>query len=66
MEKIGALWLKESNKGNKYLTGTVNGKRVVVFKNTKKKSDKSPDYQIFLSGQKEQQESFDNEPDFLI
>ena len=30
------------------------------------KSDKSPDYQVFLSEQKEQQETFDDEPDFLI
>lgn len=44
-DEIGALWLKESAKG-KYLSGTINGERVVVFKNEKKSNEKAPDYRV--------------------
>lgn len=48
-DSIGALWVKTSSKGE-YLTGTVNGVRVVCFKNTKKTSDKQPEWRV-LRGQ---------------
>jgi hypothetical protein len=31
--ELGALWIKESPKGSKFLSGTINGKRVSVWKN---------------------------------
>lgn len=51
--KIGALWLRTSKNGNKYLSGTLEfeGKPVIhisVLKNGSKKLEKHPDYQIFL------------------
>lgn len=45
--EIGALWEKSGAKGT-YLTGTVNGARVVVFRNTDKKSEKSPDWRAYV------------------
>jgi uncharacterized protein (DUF736 family) len=47
-DEIGALWMKPSAKGD-YMTGTINGERVVVFANTKKTSEKSPDWRVLKS-----------------
>lgn len=44
-DEIGALWQKSSARGD-YFTGTVNGQRIVVFANTRKSSDKQPDWRI--------------------
>lgn len=49
MNKIGALWSKTSNKGMNYFSGIINDKQIVIFKVKEKKSEKSPDYEIFLS-----------------
>ena len=37
--EIGALWIKQSSKGE-YMTGTIDGKKVVVFRNNKKTASK--------------------------
>ena len=57
---IGALWLKESKNGNKYMSGVIesedlkiNKMNIVVFKNSKSK-DSHPDYKIFLSEPRQQ------------
>lgn len=59
---IGALWIKTSAKGNKYLSGTItlNGQQVYinVVKNigklTKENANpKWPDWNIYLSTRKE-------------
>jgi uncharacterized protein (DUF736 family) len=51
-KSIGALWLKESKNGNKYMSGVIeiDGKKheIVIFKNTYKQ-EKQPDYKIFAS-----------------
>lgn len=56
-ENIGALWLKESRNGNKFMSGVVeiDGVKhdIVVFKNNYKKEDKHPDYRIFPSQPRE-------------
>lgn len=44
-DEIGALWLKTGRKG-KFLSGTVNGQDVLVFKNEHKRSEKAPDYRV--------------------
>lgn len=46
--ELGALWEKESSRGT-YMTGTINGQKVVVFRNGKKNSDKSPDWRVLKS-----------------
>ena len=57
--EVGALWLRTSAAGTKYLSGHVslgaeddleeNKERVVVFSNKDKKNDKAPDYRIYKS-----------------
>lgn len=32
-DEVGALWAKTTNNGTKLLSGTINGERVVLFKN---------------------------------
>lgn len=46
--EIGALWEKAGSKGP-YMTGTINGERIVVFKNGNKGSEKSPDWRVLKS-----------------
>lgn len=46
--ELGALWIKHSARGE-YMTGTVQGIKVVVFKNERKTSDKAPDWRILKS-----------------
>jgi len=48
-EKLGALWKRTSKKGTSFLSGTINGERVVVFKAREKRNDNSPDYEVFKS-----------------
>jgi len=56
--EVGALWLKLSkDKSQKYMTGhmqtSLEGKiDVVVFSNKDKKTDKAPDFRIYLSEKK--------------
>jgi hypothetical protein len=47
-EKIGALWVKSSERGD-YMTGEINGQKIVVFTNGYKQSEKHPDYVIYKS-----------------
>ena len=57
--EIGALWLRKSAAGTKYLSGHIETgddegiesekTRVVVFSNKDKKNDKAPDYRMYLS-----------------
>lgn len=63
--KLGALWLKESGKGKKYMSGNIeiNGEKIqiVVFKNDKGGVETRPDYQIFKSEKREQVVNANNE-----
>ena len=44
MINIGGLWLNESKKGDVYLSGCLNGARLLILPNNFKKSDKEPDF----------------------
>jgi len=69
----GALWLKESKDGKKYMSGVVGFKgeqvQIVVFKNTYKDAENKPDYKIYLSkprgkGPAKQEEIFNDDIPF--
>lgn len=51
--EIGALWTRVSKNNTTYLTGKIDGKDVVIFKNRDKKTDKHPDYRVLLSKPRE-------------
>lgn len=48
-KSIGALWTRISKSGTEYLSGTINGVKVVVYKNNYKKEEKQPDFRIYES-----------------
>lgn len=54
-KKIGALWLKKTGKAS-FLSGVIDNKRVIVFKNNFKKEDREPDYQIYEAIEKKPSE----------
>jgi uncharacterized protein (DUF736 family) len=47
--EVGALWVNvKQSDGSKYLTGTINGEKVIVFKNKyKDENQKAPDFRIY-------------------
>ncbi len=45
----GALWNKTSGRGMDFMTGTINGERVVAFWNKDKKNPNEPDLRILKS-----------------
>lgn len=58
MLELGALWKKESQKGEKYLTGLINLKSVggpdkevnlIIFSNKQKQKETHPDLRIYFS-----------------
>jgi hypothetical protein len=58
MEKLGALWDKESSKGNVFKSGKINkdiraGTKIIIFENSYKDKDSDPDYYIYLSEDKQ-------------
>lgn len=51
--KIGALWVRTSGAGNKYLGGEIEIKgkekiRIMILKNNNKTQEKFPDYEIYV------------------
>lgn len=47
-DKLGALWLRTSTRGD-YMTGEINGVKVVIFTNGYKQDEKHPDYIVYKS-----------------
>jgi hypothetical protein len=59
-DELGALWEKTGARGD-YMTGTINGQPVVVFKNDRKEPwSKQPDWRVLKSKPREQRAA---EPD---
>jgi uncharacterized protein (DUF736 family) len=52
-ESIGALWINLSQKGEEYLTGIIDGKKVVAFRN-KNKQGKQPDWKVYSQKPKDE------------
>ena len=63
-DEIGALWIsnKPDKNGHKYMTGNVNGQKVVVFRNKKDEGSKAPDFRILKSIPKGEREEDDGIP----
>ena|SRR3990167_198520 len=59
MQKIGALWIRQSKDGQKYMSGQLQDLRgnipVVVFSNGKKEKENQPDLLVYLSEPKKEQ-----------
>ena len=47
-DKLGALWVKTSTRCD-YMSGEINGQKIVVFANGFKKEDKHPDWIVYKS-----------------
>lgn len=59
-DELGALWEKSGPKGQ-YFTGTVNGVKVVVFKNHHKaEGSNAPDWRVLKSKPRDSQPSDDD------
>lgn len=65
--KIGALWLKETKDGKKYMSGVledIRGEiRIAVFRNDRKEKDNHPDYQIVISEERKERSESDQTVD---
>jgi uncharacterized protein (DUF736 family) len=46
-DELGALWIKSGQKGE-YMTGTINGQEVVVWRNDRKTGNQ-PDWRVMKS-----------------
>lgn len=46
--ELGALWVRVSQNGRRFMSGTINGVEVVCFENTNKKG-KQPDWRVMKS-----------------
>jgi hypothetical protein len=49
MLNVSGLWIQESSKGSQYLQGRVGGAYLKAFKNTTKRTDRDPDYNLRIS-----------------
>lgn len=61
--KIGALWLKETKDGKKYMSGVLEDMRgeirIAVFRNDRKEKENHPDYQIIISEERRERSESD-------
>jgi len=63
-DELGALWLKSGAKGE-YMTGTINGQPVVLFKNDRKEpGSKQPDWRVLKSKPREERQAQADGVDF--
>lgn len=60
--EIMALWENVNDNGFRYLTGHLNGARVVAFWNTEKRNEKEPDLRIYV--QNKPKDAKEDEPPY--
>ncbi len=59
--KLGGLWINKTREGKVFMSGSFGySAQILVFKNEYKKTDKDPDYIVYL-GQKERKEKQETE-----
>lgn len=49
--RLGGLWEAKDRNGQTYLSGSLGGGQVLIFKNTKKDNENSPDWNLYLAEQ---------------
>jgi len=57
MVNIGGLWVNKSKSGEIYLSGYLNGAKLLIFKNNFKKDEKQPDYVMYVTPNQQRQQS---------
>lgn len=57
MIKLTGLWLNKDKNGNEYFSGTLGGSRVMIMKNTFKKGEREPDFNLFIAENKKKEEA---------
>jgi len=57
--KLSGLWLNETKNGQKYFSGSNNGQKYTIFKNSFKEKDSQPDYNLYVEPLEQEQ----NAPD---
>ena len=62
MIRLGGLWLNTSRGGEKYFSGNLGSGRVLVFRNQHKRTDKDPDYVLYIAPKQEGQPAQPDEP----
>lgn len=50
---MGGLWERTSRAGALYMTGTIQGVRIVIFRNTRKQNDRQPDWRVLRDVRRE-------------
>lgn len=54
-DELGALWIKQSQRGE-YMTGTIDGQAVVIFRNDRKTpGSKQPDWRVLRARPRDSQ-----------
>lgn len=62
--RIGGLWKEESKSGGRYLSGKLSAtSKLLVLPNTYKKTDKDPDYIVYLAPVKERETASEKPPE---
>lgn len=69
--ELGALWVHTKPDGTKYLTGTVNKEKIIIFKNKfKEENERAPDFRVYKQKALNQssnpkEESLEEDPDLI-
>ena len=62
MIELTGLWERQDKNGNSVLSGYIGKAKLVIFKNTYKKTEKQPDYIAYISEKPKEQKTNDNIP----
>jgi uncharacterized protein (DUF736 family) len=62
--ELGALWVHTKPDGTKYLTGSINKEKIIIFKNKyKEDNERAPDFRVYK--QKSLEQSSENKSEEL-
>ncbi len=54
--KLTGLWKNKTKNGDAMLSGNLGGARIVILKNSYKKAENHPDYNLFIAEKEDRQE----------